>query len=167
MPTSAARSRDGRLPWQRSEGGFVAHPEGNASGYARLERRTHLPVANQWWWEVRCADAVRSGTASSKQAAADEATAAWPVVAEECRATERAAMAQRLLTARLDEIASGMPYGPEEFGIEAADKGYLTRLIGECRARWEPAFKQGRQVAGIEKLMNEVSLELFRRRVGG
>jgi hypothetical protein len=108
-----------------------------------------------------------AGDSNTKQLAADAAREAWPKAVAQAREIERAAKAHQMLRQRLDEIAAGMPYQLTEFNIDSASKEHLTKLTKECRDRWEPAYRAGREVAGIEKLMNAASAELFRRRTLG
>lgn len=156
-----------RLPWQKDADlqSFVAYP----NGAERQDERATVQwrgaggyQAEVWQWTVSIRDLARDGgTAPTKQAAADAATAAWHRVAS--------AASVKLGTAeRIDAIKAAYRLGATGplVDVEGETAAFLRKLIFECRAEFEAAFRS-RQTSPFEPLMDLCSRELFRRRLAG
>lgn len=145
-----------RLPWQSfPEGGFIAYPDGEEHR-DRFATLSTLISSGGWTWTVRSADAVITGYAASKQAAADAATEAWPKVVETaCQLAATAARdAQRL--AMIDAIADDPDPDLSSFGVEEANYENLMWIMDRIRSR--------ARTPGILKLMQALSAQFYKLR---
>jgi hypothetical protein len=150
-----------RLPWQRNpKGGYIAHPEG--VGFPRRVATVHYDGVSsiKWAWLVRWEDAVESGHKPSKQEAANEATARWPVVVRNGMALAAERAEREKLEADVRRVMAGGGDVPiEHFEIGTADSARLVRILDLVKA--------GGGLGGPAKgLVDACSAELFRRRTG-
>ncbi|XAI96323.1 hypothetical protein [Microcystis phage Mae-JY30] len=149
-----------RLPWRRATGhrGYVAFPEGEA----RPERQAVIefhPPSNGWRWRVAYDGAASSGSAATVQSASDAANAAWPAVVADAKRKAAATEWERRHWELIGKIERGeLP--PEHFANAAADYENLMWTMD----RIKPRPGEGAISAGLQRLVNAISREFFRRR---
>ena len=155
------RDMHDRLPWQRNpKGGYIAYPEGEA--FPRQHATVHYDGVSsiKWAWLVRWEDAVESGHKPSKQEAANEATARWPVVVRNGMAMAAERAEREKLEADVRRVMAGEDVPIERFGIGTADSARLVRILDFVKA-------EGGLGGPAKGLVEACSAELFRRRAGG
>lgn len=150
-----------RLPWEaHPEGGFIAYPEGKkqTGRYARLQPWTTGPNGAYQWF-IRYDGIAINDVSGSKQAAADAATERWP------RAVEMAAAAARRAAWEANQLemiarAERGEIDPNYFANANADYENMMWVM----ERIKPKPGQGRVSAGIQRIVDAMSREFFRRR---
>ena len=150
-----------RLPWQRNpKGGYISYPEGD--GFPRRHATVHYDSVSsiKWAWLVRWEDAVESGHKPTKQEAANEATARWPVVVRNGMAMAAERAEREKLEADVRRVMAGEDVPIEHFGIGTADSARLIRILDLVKA-------EGGLHGPARGLVEACSAELFRRRAGG
>lgn len=147
-----------RLPWQRNPaGGFIAYPEGEQFKDRVATIRHDMTSSVPWHWWISYDAAKKSDHAKTKQAAADAATAAWPLMkADAARLADIAAEAETLRT----KVRRMMKLGDvplSDFAIATSSSDQLRRIIDMAR-----------EVGGLDgpgrPLVQACSAELYRRR---
>ncbi len=149
-----------RLPWKPNpEGGYIAYPEGERFENRRATIRYDETSSIKWQWWIVYDDAKKADHARSKQAAADAATAAWPLMkAEAGRLAAEAAETEALRTLIQRMMSKGdLPLSV--FGIEDSDNERLKHIIWLVR-------DAGGLDGPAKPLVEACSAELFRRRTG-
>lgn len=151
-----------RLPWRRATGhrGFDAFPDGDGRP-ERMAKIEFYPPNNTWAWRLTYDGASSSGVAGTIQAASDAANAEWPEVIEKARKEAARSEWEREHIELIGRIERGeLP--PEAFANAAADRENLMWVMG----RIKPRPGRGPVTAGIQRLVDAISRELYRRRTG-
>ena len=151
-----------RLPWRRTTGhrGFNAFPEGDAHPERNAVIKFYQPN-NSWTWRLTYDGASSSGVAGTIQAASDAANAAWPAVIEEARKAAGRSEWERDQLELVAKIERGeLP--PDHFANAAADHENLMWVMDRIKPR--PGL--GPVTGGIQRLVDAISRELYRRRTG-
>ena len=157
-----------RLHWRSMAEGFAAYPNGDASkdqaATIAHDDAKHLPAgALRWIWGVRWKGRFhKGGSASTKQDAADQATAAWWAEVERTAASVKAwEHGLRFI----DEIESSGSVHLPLIDLENAAYDDLMRIMRECTGRWEAARRASERRAAYELVIERLSEEFRRRRV--
>jgi hypothetical protein len=153
-----------RLPWTRRESGtgFVAYPDITCpEARAQVQFNATLPIGRQWQWSVQWPDRFRqNGQASDKQAAADEATAAWHKLAA-------TTAAPRNVRADIEALLEAIESAPPPAALWEEDSDYLRKVLWHIKERWGEEIRHERTPAPVSELMTRISEILYRRRTNG
>lgn len=155
-----------RLPWRvnSESGGFIAYPDGeeHADRFAVIARSSSSGTLETWLWRARYGEAVRYGTAHSKQEAADEVTAVWPSMSEAAAVLEAEAQARdqwlKHIQASIDDGNAG------RLNVAGADTQMLVAANWHLRQELERQLAARAPTNKIESVMAVISAELFARR---
>lgn len=153
-----------RLQWQpHPEGGFIAYPEGwsaEPKRYARLKPFTTGPQGS-YTWSVAYDGEPISSVAGSKQLASDAANGAWPGVIEKAAAAGAKSEWERNTLDMIGKAERG-EIEPGYFANEAATYENMMWVMD----RIKPRPGGGKIAAGLQRLVDALSVEFARRRSG-
>lgn len=152
-----------RLPWQRNPaGGFIAYPEGERfrDRWAKVEPNTASGQA-PWQWLVSWDAGRDHGVAATRQAAADQATEAWPGTRRRGEAIAAKQAEEEALRTLVQRMATKGDLSLSVFGIETSSSDKLRSII------WLLTHGGLGSIDGPAKpLVQACSSELGRRRRG-
>lgn len=157
-----------RLKWRKEKDRYAAYPTATEpqDRYAAIwlyNSGTDPQTQNgarfeSWYWKIVWSGWFsRSGTAESKQIAADRATSAW----WECVNSEP----PRDVQTEVAMIVARALIRPIPNSLFGEDPDFLRSVLWHLHAVYADEIKQG--VGAVKNLSEQVSAELFRRRQSG